>query len=74
MTERQSKDELQVMSDDDAALIIESVLDTLVEVGNGVTDEHLHAAADKLFKFRDEWFDPRYERKQKEKANDRKAK
>lgn len=32
--------------------LIESVLDTLVEVGNGVTDDMLHAAADKLFKVR----------------------
>lgn len=33
-------------------LLIEDVLDTLVEVGNGVTDEQLHEAADKLFKVR----------------------
>lgn len=31
---------------------IEDVLDTLLEVGNGVTDEMLHEAADKLFKVR----------------------
>lgn len=36
-----------------AAAMIESVLDTLVEVGNGVTDEMLHEAADKLFSVRD---------------------
>ena len=34
-------------------LLIEDVLDTLTEVGNGVTDKHLHEAADKLFKARD---------------------
>ena len=33
--------------------LIEDVLDTLTEVGNGVTDEQLHKAADKLFKARD---------------------
>lgn len=36
----------------EALLLIEDVLDTLVEVGNGVTDEMLHEAADKLFKAR----------------------
>ena len=35
-----------------AMQLIEDVLDTLVEVGNGVTDEMLHEAADKLFKAR----------------------
>lgn len=43
------------LTDIDARLIIEDVLDTLIEVGNGVTDEELHYAADKLFKFRDAW-------------------
>lgn len=38
--------------ENDPMLLIEDVLDTLVEVGNGVTDEHLHEAADKLFKAR----------------------
>lgn len=44
------------LSREDAAWIIEEVLDTLIEVGNGVTDEHLHDACDLLFKFRDQWF------------------
>ena len=35
-----------------AMQLIEDVLDTLVEVGNGVTDEMLHEAAEKLFKAR----------------------
>lgn len=33
--------------------LIEDVLDTLVEVGNGVTDDMLHEAADNLFTARD---------------------
>ena len=41
------EDETEAMS------LIESVLDTLVEVGNGVTDEHLREATDQLFKARD---------------------
>lgn len=44
------------MTKQEAHGLLEDVLDTLVEVGNGVTDEMLHEAADKLFKFRDEWF------------------
>lgn len=38
---------------EEAMLLIEKVLDTLVEVGNGVTNEHLHEAADQLFRARD---------------------
>lgn len=44
------------MDKDEASIILEDVIDTLIEVGNGVTDEMLHEAADKLLKFRDEWF------------------
>jgi hypothetical protein len=44
------------MTKNEASDILETVLDTLVEVGNGVTDEHLHEMADLLFKFRDEYF------------------
>ena len=33
--------------------LIEDVLDTLIEVGNGTTDEMLHEAANKLFMVRD---------------------
>ena len=33
--------------------LIEDILDTLIEVGNGTTDEMLHEAANKLFKVRD---------------------
>lgn len=44
------------MKKEEARLLLEDVLDTLVEVGNGVTDKDLHEAADKLFKFRDEYF------------------
>jgi hypothetical protein len=43
------------MTKEQASELIEDVLDTLVEVGNGVTDEMLHEAANKLFKFRDEF-------------------
>jgi len=32
--------------------IVEDVLDTLIEVGNGTTDDDLHDAADKLFGLR----------------------
>jgi hypothetical protein len=45
----------KVLSDDDAILILEDVIDTLIEVGNGTTDEQLHEAADKLLNFRDNW-------------------
>ena len=38
---------------EDAHELIEEVLDTLIEVGNGTTDEMLHEAADKLFVVRD---------------------
>lgn len=37
----------------EAMVLIEDVLDTLVEVGNGITEEHLHNAADRLFRARD---------------------
>ncbi len=33
--------------------LIEDALDTLIEVGNGTTDEMLHEAADELFRVRD---------------------
>lgn len=39
-----------------ASIILEDVIDTLIEVGNGVTDEMLHDAADDLIRFRDQWF------------------
>lgn len=45
------------LSNSEASILLETVLDTLVEVGNGVTDETLHEAADQLFKFRDFWFE-----------------
>lgn len=47
------------LSDEDATLIIEIVLDTLIEVGNGTTDDELHKAADYLIALRDKWFDKR---------------
>lgn len=40
----------------EATRLLEDVLDVLLEVGNGVTDQQVHEAADKLFRFRDEWF------------------
>jgi len=40
---------------EEASIILEEVIDTLIEVGNGVTDKDLHEAADKLLKFRDQW-------------------
>ena len=33
--------------------LLEDVLDTLIEVGNGTTDKMLHSAADSLFIVRD---------------------
>lgn len=48
-----------ILSDDDAKLIIEEVIDTLIEVGNGTTDEQLHKACDYLLSLRDLWFDKR---------------
>ena len=44
------------MNKNEAIVILEDVLDTLVEVGNGVTDKMLHEACDKLFNFRDNYF------------------
>ena len=46
------KTETELTDVDLAFGIIEDVLDTLIEVGNGVTDEMLHAEADKLFGLR----------------------
>lgn len=43
------------MNKTEAHKIIEDVLDVLVEVGNGTTDEQLREACDKLFKFKDEF-------------------
>lgn len=39
--------------DPDAMELIEDILDTLMEAGNGTTDEALHKAADQLLKVRD---------------------
>jgi hypothetical protein len=39
-----------------ACELLEQVIDTLCEVGNGVTDADLHKAADQLFEFRDRYF------------------
>ena len=47
----------KVLTDDEARIILEDVIDTLIEVGNGTTDEQLHQAADKLLNFRDNWLD-----------------
>jgi len=44
------------LSDSDASLIIENVLDSLYEVGNGETEEGLEVALHELFAFRDYWF------------------
>lgn len=37
----------------EAVQLMESVIDTLIEVGNGVTEEKLHIAASDLMKARD---------------------
>jgi len=41
------------LTKEQAAELLEDVIDTLIEVGNGTTDEMLHAACQKLFKLRD---------------------
>lgn len=46
----------KTLSDDEAEVILEDVIDTLIEVGNGTTEKQLHEAADKLLNFRDNWF------------------
>jgi len=46
----------QQISDNEAAYIIEHLLDTLIEVGNGVTAEMLHEWCEMLLIFRDHWF------------------
>ncbi len=46
----------QPLSKGDASILLEETLDCLIEVGNGITDEDLHAAADDLLQFRDNWF------------------
>ena len=44
------------MNTEEAKEILENVLDALVEVGNGISDEELHKQCSELFRFRDEWF------------------
>ncbi len=47
----------ELLTDQDASSIINGLLDTLIEVGNGgITDAHLHEEADRLFALRDYWF------------------
>lgn len=46
----------EALSQNEASKLLEDVLDILVEVGNGTTDEMLKEAANKLFKFRDGYF------------------
>lgn len=38
---------------EEAFSLVDDVIDTLIEVGNGTTDEMLHEGADKLFVVRD---------------------
>jgi hypothetical protein len=52
-----AQEDSQPLSVDEASEILEDVIDTLIEVGNGVTDKMLHEAADKLLRFRDQYFD-----------------
>ncbi len=46
---------------EEASSLVDDVIDTLIEVGNGVTDEMLHADADKLFMVRDYYLHDRKE-------------
>ena len=46
----------EALTNDEASFILEEVLDSLIEVGNGITDEDLHKSADDLLQFRDYWF------------------
>lgn len=42
----------------EAAILIEDILDCLIEYGNTNKDEELiQKAREKMFEFRDEWFD-----------------
>lgn len=47
------KENPRQLTDAEAFDLIDDVIDTLIEVGNGTTDEMLHASADKLFAVRD---------------------
>ena len=61
-SERMEQLDLSILSDsspNDDALITENVSNTVIEVGNGITDEELHKAADYLSTFKDKWFDKR---------------
>lgn len=62
--ERMSRLDLSIvggtLSDDDASLIIENVLDALTEVGNGITDEELCKQRDYMFALRDLWFKKKF--------------
>lgn len=40
----------------DASILLEEVIDTLIEVGNGVSEKELNEACDKLLIFREKWF------------------
>jgi len=44
------------MTDKEATALLETVIDSLCEVGNGATDAELHKRADDLIRFRNEWF------------------
>jgi len=44
------------MNKSEASTILETVIDSLIEAGNGITEADLHRSDDLLLKFRDEWF------------------
>lgn len=46
----------ETLTNNQAKLIIENVLDTLTEVGNGTTDNMLYATLDYMFALRDLWY------------------
>ena len=45
------------MDKSEAYELLQEVLDALVKAENGITKKKANEAADKLFKFRDEYFD-----------------
>lgn len=46
----------EILTKEESSFLLEEVIDTLIEVGNGVTDEQLHESADYLLYFRDFYF------------------
>ena len=50
-------DKTEKITREEALELIEQVIDMLIEVGNGTTDEQLHKGADLLFIVRDRYIE-----------------